>query len=351
MKIRYLYISLICAICAFNSCKKDLVDTKIDLIGEIEKDTINKTKKDTVIYEVKPDIESLYFLRNADNHPKNRVTYYEVKNTEDTYHMIRAAEVSFHVKYSPTGEIEKFENLRFEGDYKFNEFGLPMALYDEGFLEREYFYNEKRALIKVNEYHRYVKEFLRQYTYEYEENGRLTKFIDNVTSGELKDNTTIKIYPNLIISSYSHYGILIKQLNRQQLPVKVGNNDIVYSVDNNEVTVKVFNEDKSVFTYYTISFDENNKPSVPGYSVIFPYQHYDNMVVSSLLSYSNRNPLKIVQYTRNLQGVLREYIITTYTYKYNTRKLPTEVYKVQETKTDGGASQFSKQVMKIEYEE
>ncbi len=105
--------------------------------------------------------------------------------------------------------------------------------------------------------------------------------------------------------------------------------------------------------YNTISFDENNKPVVPEYPVIYPYQHYDDMIVSSLLNYSNRNVLKITQFNRTIQGEMRESTITTYTYKYNTLKLPTEVYKVHETLMNRGnsTSQFSKQLIKIEYEE
>lgn len=345
MRILYLFPVLFCAVFLLNSCRKNIVETDPMPTGV--------AKTDSTLDAVKPDIQSLYFLRNTNNYPKNRVIYYEMKNTDDTYHMIRAAETSFRIKYSPTGEVEKFENLRLEGDYRFNESGLPIVTYDEGFLEREYFYNEKRLLVKVNEYHRLVKEFLRQYTYKYDENSKLTEFIDNVSSGELKSNTTIKIYPNRIISTYAGYGTIIKELNTQQLPVKFGKNDIVYSVENNVVTIKLLNEDNSVFTQYVISFDENNKPVVPVYPVIFPYQHYDDMIVGSLLNYSNRNVMKIAQFNRTNQGEMRQSALTTYTYKYNALKLPIEVYKVHETWLYSGnnTSQFSKQLIKIEYEE
>lgn len=350
MKIGYVYISLIYIIFTFNSCKTAIADAIIEP-NSVEKDTTDTYPKDTVLNEVKQDIESLYFLRDSDNYPKHRVNYYEVKNTKDTYYLERAGEVSFKVKYSPSGEIMKFENPWLEGDYMFNEWGLPMAQYDEKFLKRAYFYNEKRLLVKIKEYNRWVKEFLREYSYEYDEKGRLKKFIDNVSSGELKENTTIDIYSNLVVATNSANGVIIKELNTQQLPVKFRKNDIVYSGDNNVVTAKVLNEDKSVFYYYTVSFDENSKPTIPNYSETWPYQHFDNMIISSLLNYARRNPIKIVEYKKKFQGEFREYLVTNYTYKYNSQQLPTEIYKVQERKEDGGMSLFSKQLLKIGYEE
>ena len=126
----------------------------------------------------------------------------------------------------------------------------------------------------------------------------------------------------------------------------------MYSVENNIITVKLLNKDGSVYSYYTLSFDKHYKPIIPSYFEIYPKDcYYEDMIISSLLNYTHRNPLKITRVDMVLNEFKEVYNIN-YTYKYNAKGLPTEIFKAKEMKNylQGGSSGYSKQLIKIDYQ-
>ncbi|GAB3515602.1 hypothetical protein GCM10027442_31700 [Emticicia fontis] len=324
-------------------------------MGEVVLDS-NTTKnplEDTVHYEVRPDIPSLYFLRRSDFYPKNLVNAYEVRNTPDTYYLEAAREIRFKIKYSPTGEIIKFEDVWMDGDYRYNDYGLPSVRYDsQKIVDLDFYYNEKNKLIKVKEFLWFDKQFLRERIYNYDADNNIKEYIMQESNAVLNNKETVKVYPNRVVSTSSQYGTIIKEFNSQHLVMKYGERDVVYSVEDNIITVQVLNADKSIYYYYVVSFDDKYRPAIPGYLTITPFSHFDDMILGRLLNYSDRNVLKIAKTERNNVGELKESYVLNYNYTYNAKGLPTEILKAKEIKNylSNANTIYSKQLIKIGYQ-
>lgn len=312
-------------------------------------------KKDLITESQNSDIKELYFLKNSNPPTKRLVKSYEIKNTPDTYYLEKSAEVGLRFYYDSKGNIVKYYNYLDLGAYKYNDLGLPILKYkttlaNQIFIEKEFFYNHKNLILKINEFFEYDKSFLRQKNYNYDIEGKLLEYNIKESNTVLNNYSSVLFRTNMIISTYNNSRDTVT-INSQNLPIKIWNSQIRYTVKENVVTIEELNNNNSIISYVIVEFDSKNKPSIPNY--IEPAPFNISKLLYTILDYSDRNPIKITYFDRRNNSI--EWSIleeTTFTYKYDSQNYPIEILRRKSIFNYGQSSTTvnSNQIIKIEYE-
>ncbi|MFY7911511.1 MAG: hypothetical protein ACOVO2_18265 [Emticicia sp.] len=312
-------------------------------------------KKEVISELQNTDIKELYPLKNSNVVSRKLVKSYEIKNTSDTYYLEKSKEIGIKFSYDSKGNVIKFEHFYTENKYKYNNLGLPIFRYssaDLGFVEQEFFYDNNNLLIQVKDHFLYDKSFLRQYDFNYDADGQLSTYSMRESNAIINNFQSIQFRNNQIISTYNKSQDTIT-INSQNLPNKLNNSLIKYSIKDNTVTIESINNNL-VERYVVIEFDNKNKPTIPlpQYLNLNPYPL--NKLLLNIIEYADKNPLKISSYNRrnNTENLVLS-DETIFNYKYDSDNYPTEIQRnkiIYNYLSVGSPPVKSNQIIKIEYQ-